>query len=168
MRVESGWLLGAFQTRTRPFFWSDELKNAKTRRVAGVDLNADCFLYAPDAANTSGWLFPVLVRGDEPKTRNLIAMHLHNFDVRTAALSEALRQELWDMLRGCAITHGIRIERRVFAAKNEEPAKATEPQPPVKPPKMRAEEIQIQKELKELAAMADIKADLFLKQLGLE
>ena len=143
------------------------MNNGKTKKVAGVDLNADCFLHTPDLENTSSWIFPVLVLGDDAKTRNLIAMHLHNFDVRTAALPEALRQELWDNLRGCAVTHGLRAERRVFAAKNEEPAKAAEP-PPVKPPKMRAKEIQIQKELKELAAMADIRADLFLKQLGLD
>ena len=148
--------------------WSDVKYNGKTKKVAGVDLNAECFLYSPDLENTSSWIFPVLVRGDEMKTRNLIAMHLHNFDARTAGLSEALRQQLFDMLRGCAITHGLHAERRMFAAKSEASAIPAEPPPSVKPPKMRAEEILIQKELKQLAAMADIRADLFLKQLGID
>jgi len=112
-------------------------------------------------------MFPVLVLGDEPKTRNLIAMHLHNFDVRTAALSESLRQELWDMLRGCAVTHGLRAERRVFSAKNEEPTKATEPTPPVKPP-VKEKPLKSDRHAEELIAKADRMATAFLKSMGLD
>jgi hypothetical protein len=130
------------------------VKNSKTKKVAGVDLSSDCFLYTPDVENTSVWLFPVLIRGDEAKTRNLISMHLHNFDVRTAGLSESLRQELWNMLRGCAVTHGIRAERRVFAAKNEAPTQTAEPTP--------------DKHTEELIAKADHMASAFLKTLGLD
>lgn len=150
---------------TRPLlFWSDVLKNGKTRKVAGVDLNAECFLHAPDPANTAGWIFPVLVRGDEAKTRNLIVMHLHNFDVRTAALSESLRQELYDMLRGCAVTHGIRAERRTFAAKNEAPIQTAEP--PVQPPKDKP--LKRDKHTEETLARADRMATAFLKSMGLD
>ncbi len=138
------------------------MKSAKTRKVAGVDCNADAFLYTPDLENTSSWVFPVLIRGDESKTRNLISMHLHNFDVRTAALSESLRQELWDMLRGCAVTHGLRAERRTFAAKNE----TAEP-PPVQPPVIE-KPLKPDKCTEELIAKADRMASAFLKSLGLD
>jgi hypothetical protein len=89
-------------------------KNLKTKKVAGVDLNAECFLYAPDAENTSSWLFPVLVRGEEAKTRNLIVMHLHNFNVRTAALPDALRQKLWERLVGAEKCIDVHIERDIL------------------------------------------------------
>jgi hypothetical protein len=153
------------------FVFGVELKNGKTKKVAGVDLNAECFLYSPDPENTSVWLFPVLVRGNDALTRNLITMHLHNFDARTAALSESLRQELWDMLRGCAVTHGLRAERRVFAAKNEEPTRAAEPPPPVEPPKPAEPVIvKLKKDpaLERLIALADRRADELLRAMGLE
>jgi hypothetical protein len=139
--------------------------NGKTKKVAGVDLNADCFLLTPDPANTSSWLFPVLVRGDEAKTRNLIVMHLHNFDERTAALAEALRQELWDMLRGCAIAHGIRAERRVFAA-NSETDKTAVPLPVVSPVKEKP--LKPDRHTEEMLASADRMATAFLKSMGLD
>ena len=135
-------------------------KSGKTRKVAGVDLNAACFLWTPDLENTGSWLFPVLVLGDEAKTRNQIVMHLHNFDVKTAALPCELRQELFDMLRGCAISHGLRAERRVFAAKNEAPTQTVQP-PKDKPLKR-------DKHTEELIAKADRMAAAFLKSIGLD
>jgi hypothetical protein len=138
--------------------------NGKTKKVANVDLSSDCFLYTPDLANTASWIFPVLVRGDEAKTRNLITMHLHNFDVRTAALPCELRQELFDMLRGCAITHGLRAERRVFAAKNEQ---AAEPTPTVQPP-VKEKPLKRDKHTEETLARADRMATAFLKSMGLD
>jgi hypothetical protein len=140
------------------------LKNGKTKKVAGVDCGSDCFLYAPDAENTSSWLFAVLVRGDEAKTRNLISMHLHNFDARTAGLPCELRQELWDMLRGCAVTHGLHAERRAFAAKNEAPTQTAEP--PVQPPKEKP--LKPDRRTEEMLARADRMATAFLKSMGLD
>jgi hypothetical protein len=145
-------------------FWSDVKNNGKTKKVAGVDLSSDCFLYTPDLANTASWMFPVLVRGNEPLTRNQIVMHLHNFDARTAALPEALRQELWDNLRGCAVTHGIRAERRVFAAKSEQ---AAEPTPTVQP-SVKEKPLKRDRQTEEMLASADRMATAFLKSMGLD
>jgi hypothetical protein len=142
----------------------EDKTNRKTRKVAGMDLNADCFLYAPDLANTASWLFPVLLRGDEDKTRNLIVMHLHNFDGRTAGLTCELRQELFNMLRGCAITHGLRAERRTFAAKSDAPTPAAAPPVPVRVKVAKQEPID--PETQAIYDDADAKATALLKRLG--
>ena len=140
------------------------MKDGKTRKVAGMDLNADCFLYAPDLANTASWLFPVLLRGEEDKTRNLIVMHLHNFDGRTAGLPCELRQELFDMLRGCAITHGLRADRRTFAASSDAPT------PAAAPVEVKVKQKPLKKDLyvEEVVAEQDRFCNELLRSLGLE
>ena len=138
------------------------MKNGKTRKVNGVDCHKDCFAYVGNPDETNSWHGCIHVLGDTAKTINAIKNALARFpDMKGIPDSE--RETVWHTIRGAALALGIRVEER---AKSEASAQA-EP-PPVKPPKTRAEELLSEKELKEIAAMADTRADLFLKSLGLD
>lgn len=132
----------------------------QTKKVAGVDLHSGCFLYAPDTNDVSTWKCPVLILGDEQKTMNIVRTHLQRFDAMTADMPYELRQELWEMLRGCCVTRGIPCERRSFAAPIDVPTRAVEPRPALAATQLPPSA--------EMAAMADAKATAFLKSLGLE
>jgi hypothetical protein len=139
------------------------VKNNKTKKVAGVDLSSDCFLYTPDLANTASWMFPVLVRGSEMKTRNLISMHLHRFDAMTAGLPETLRQKLWERLVGAATCMDMHVDRSVLTKTVDTPAQVAEPTSPVKEKPLKRD-----KHTEEMIAKADRMASAFLKTLGLD
>ena len=142
--------------------------NGKTKRVNGVDLSSSAFAWVGNEQNTATWLLPLWIPGDAQKTVNAVKTSLYRFD--TANIPDSERERVWFTLYGALLAHGIKTDRRTFAAKNEatQPAEPSTPTAPVKPPKTRAKEILSQKEVKEITALADIKADLFLRQLGLD
>ena len=144
------------------------MKHGKTKSINGVSCGAACFAYIGDEQNTATWLLPLWIPGDEKKTLNALKTSLHRFD--SAKIPDCDKQRVFDTIRGALLSHGIDTDRRTFAAKNEatQPAEPSTPTAPVKPPKTLAKEILSQKEVKEITALADIKADLFLRQLGLE
>jgi hypothetical protein len=117
----------------------------------------------------------VRVLGDENKTVNLLRSHLSRFDTMTADFPLELRQEMWDLLRGSALTRGIPCERRVFAKIDEVPKRVLEPHPmlaatPLSEPKKEAEPKAepVDRKTIEPIAKADAFADRFLKSLGLD
>jgi hypothetical protein len=155
-------LLGHEQLAAPRFSWSELFvsSNRRTKKVAGIDLSLEVFAYVGCPKDTSTWLFPVLVRGDEAKTRNLIKSGLHHFDA-VKKLPEEMRQEVWNVLRGAALANGLHAERRTFAA--------TAPEAPSLPGGERpTEPVLSTKRLKELTALADARADAFLAGLGLD
>ena len=77
------------------------------------------------------------------------------------------------MVYGAALSHGIPANRRTFAANIEAPIPAPEPAaaqptPEAEPVIVTALSARELRELKELHAMADAKADEFLAALGLD
>jgi hypothetical protein len=136
----------------------------KTKRVHGVDLSSHCFAYVGCETDTSTWHGCIHVLGDTTKTMNAIKNSLGRFS-ETKGIPANERETVWHTIRGAALALGIRVREH---AKNEVPAKVAEHTPQAKPPKTPAEELLSEKELKEFEALADIKADLFLKQLGID
>ena len=135
---------------------------SKTKRVSGVDLDPTCFAYVGNSEDPATWLFPLLVRGDEAKTVNLIKSSLHRFN-QTKGLPDHERVAVWYTLYGAARTNGIPVERKEF------------PRITSQPPAVEIKAIEIDEahgmtdaELAAIVADSDRRADEFLKRLGLE
>ena len=135
-----------------------EMKRSKTKRVGTpkglVDLDPSCFAFVGDESDTSTWLFPILVRGDEALTVNLIKNALHRFDV-TKGLPDSERTATWYALFGAARSHGIPVERREFIKPTVEAPKA----------ELMAAELN-DADLAAAIAEADRKSDAMLRMLG--
>jgi hypothetical protein len=142
------------------FLGLDEM--SKTKRVSGVDLGPDCFAYVGNIEDRLTWLCPLLVRGDEAKTVNLIKSSLFRFN-QTKGLPDHERVNVWYTLFGAARSHGIHVERREFPRTTPEPPAAE-----VKAIEIDEKQGITDRELAVLLAQADQRADAFLKQLGLE
>jgi hypothetical protein len=135
---------------------------SKTKRASGVDLGPDCFAYCGNPEDPSTWLFPLLLRGDEAKTVNLIKSSLFRFN-QTKGLPDHERANVWYTLFGAARSHGIHVERREFPRTTPEPPKAE-----VDAITIDEEQGVSDKELATAIAHADFLADSFLKKMGLE
>jgi hypothetical protein len=85
-------------------------KGDKTKRVSGVDLSANCFLYVGDLNDTATWLLPVFIPGDAQKTINLLKNHHARF-YEMKNLPAAEKRNLWIALCGACKAHGIAIDR---------------------------------------------------------
>jgi len=142
----------------------------KTKAAAGVQLPASSFAYVGDPEDTSTWKLPIHFPGDVEKSLNCLKSALVRFD--SVAIPEAERESVWHFLRGAAAAHGVAVERRAFASEAPGASLTIEAQAT---PSTKVEEesnedrpILSETELSELTALADLRAELFLKSLGLE
>jgi hypothetical protein len=130
------------------------MSSLKTKRVGGTDLSSKYFLFAPDPANTDGWLLPVHDPTSNAKTINLVKTHLARF-AEMKAIPPTERAKLWERLVGAAIANGIPVGREDVV-----------PAEPVRPTPKPVERVDPMEEA--VFADADRKATAFLKSLGYE
>lgn len=90
------------------------LKSAKTKRVDGVDLTADCFAYVGDKEDTSTWKLPIKFPGDEEKTKSHIRNALARFS-QTQGIPEAERAGVLAKIHAAAKKHGIDVTDKAVA-----------------------------------------------------
>ena len=133
----------------------------KTKRVDSVDLSASAFAYVGDPEDTGTWKLPIHFPADAAKTRNHVKDALYRFD-QTKGIPDPHRDGVRLILVGAALAHGIDVED--FRAPLPPVRKAE----PTQEPSATERPLLSEKELKELTALADHRAELFLKQLGLE
>jgi hypothetical protein len=137
----------------------------KTKKVDGVDLSAKCFAFIGDVDDTSTWKLPILFRGDEAKTRNHIKNALYRFD-ETKGIPQSARRDVWFTLRGAALNLGIAVPFKEFPKQDEAAVPAERPVSAAVAKKQTPSQ---QKAVSgSWAAWADLRADEFLKSLGLE
>ena len=91
---------------------------SKTRKVAGVDLSASCFLLTPDLEDTSTWRLPVRIPGDMVKTSNQVKNCLSRFHEMQLPVGQ--RSALWNRLIGAATVLGIPVQKDPIIAVTEE------------------------------------------------
>ncbi len=91
----------------------------KTRKVAGIDLSAKCFLLVPDLEDTSTWRLPVHIPGDMAKTVNAVKNCLARFH-EMQGLPVGQRSALFNRLIGAATVLGIPVAKDPIIAVTEE------------------------------------------------
>ena len=79
----------------------------KTKKVAGVDCNQECFAYVKDENDSSTWNLPLYIPGNVGLTRNLIKCAVERF--ATAKMPDEQRAEVWRLIAGAAKGHGIKV-----------------------------------------------------------
>ena len=82
----------------------------KTKKVAGVDLNAKCFLLVPDENEPSTWKLPVHLPGDTSRTINLVKNNIARFH-EMKGIQVGQRSALWNRLIGAATVLGIPVQK---------------------------------------------------------
>ena len=129
--------------------------SGKTKKIDGVDLHSGCFAYVGDVEDTSTWKLPILILGNAQKTLTHVKSALARFD-QTKGIPDAARPVVWGSIWGAALMLGLKADRREF-------------------PRLVADAIEfdakphrVDRELAQLIADADRKADEMLKRLGLE
>jgi hypothetical protein len=90
----------------------------KTRKVAGVDLSAKCFLLVPDPELPKTWRLPVYVPGDTAKTVNLVKNNVARF--QEIHIPAGQRSALWNRLIGAATVLGIPVRKDPVVVVTEE------------------------------------------------
>jgi hypothetical protein len=137
--------------------------NGKTKKISGVDCPRHAFAYAPDELDTSTWVLPVWIPGDVQKSLNAVKSSLHRFDETKIADSE--RAAVFFTLYGALLAHGLKTDRRTFAASGDAPTPTLKAAEPVKPtPKPVKKDPEIEKAV----ALADMRASQLLRSLGWE
>jgi hypothetical protein len=92
----------------------------KTKRVAGIDLSAKCFLVAPDPEDTRTWRLPIFVPGDAKRTANFVKNACARFH-QTQRIPAGQRSALWNRLIGCCLVLGLPVQKNpVVTATPEE------------------------------------------------
>jgi len=91
----------------------------KTKKVAGVDLSAKCFLLVPDPESPKTWRLPVYVPGDTAKTINAVKNCLSRFN-EMRDIPAGQRSALWNRLIGAATVLGIPVAKDPIIAVTEE------------------------------------------------
>ena len=158
--------LGVGLILQRPTLKVESRPEVKTKRVDRVDLSASAFAYVGDPENTATWKLPIYFPGDNEKTRNHVKTALARFREIKGIPEDAMR-DTWMILRGAAMTMGIRVEHSFTPVSAVSESKA----PPVvtEAPAVRDDEAALrERATKELIALADYRADMVLKQMGLE
>src|SRR5437879_2029832 len=79
----------------------------KTKKVAGVDCNQECFAYVKDENDSSTWKLPLFIPGNVGLTRNMIKCAVERF--ATAKIPDEQRAEVWRLIAGAAKGHGIAV-----------------------------------------------------------
>jgi hypothetical protein len=133
--------------------------NTKTKRVNGTDLNAKCFLWAPDPENTDCWLLPVFDPTSAAKTQNHLRNHIARF-TEMKSIPPAERSKLWERLVGACIGNGVTIVGNADVV----PAAAAAP-PPVT---VKTKPIKKDAMVEAIVAEADRRCNELLRSLGLE
>ena len=82
---------------------------AKTKRVAGVDLKAESFAYVGDPEKTDTWKLPIDFPGDEEKTKRHIRNALARFS-QTKGIPEEKKAEVKAKIVAAAKKHGIDVD----------------------------------------------------------
>ena len=82
----------------------------KTKKVAGVDCNQECFAYVGDAGDTSTWKLCLRIPGDSGQTVNQVKNSLFRFH-ETKGLPAGQRSALWNRLIGAAIVLGLKVQK---------------------------------------------------------
>jgi hypothetical protein len=83
------------------------IKEAKTKRVAGEDLTAECFAYVGDPEKTSSWKLPIKF-SDEAKTKRHIRNALARFS-STKGIPEDEKAKVKAKIVAAAKHHGIEV-----------------------------------------------------------
>jgi hypothetical protein len=91
----------------------------KTKRVAGIDLSAKCFLVAPDPEDTRTWRLPIFVPGDARLTTNFVKNACARFH-QTQGIPAGQRSALWNRLIGCCLALGLPVQKDPVVAVTEE------------------------------------------------
>lgn len=88
-----------------------ELKKAeaKTKRVAGVDLKAESFAYVGDPEKTATWKLPIDFPGDDEKTKTHIRNALARFS-STKGIPDDKKAEVKAKIVAAAKKHGIDVD----------------------------------------------------------
>lgn len=81
---------------------------AKTKRVAGVDLKAECFAYVGDPEKTDTWKLPIDFPGDDEKTKRHIRNALARFS-QTKGIPDDKKAEVKAKIVAAAKKHGIDV-----------------------------------------------------------
>lgn len=82
------------------------VKEAKTKRVAGVDLPASCFAYVGDPEKTGTWKLPINFPGDDEKTKTHIRNALSRFS-STQGIPDDEKDKVKAKIVAAAKKHGI-------------------------------------------------------------
>jgi hypothetical protein len=85
------------------------MERMKTRKVAGVDLNASCFLLVQHENEPSTWKLPVHVPGDTQRTINLVKNSVYRWN-EIKGIPAGKRSALWNRLIGCCLALGIKVQ----------------------------------------------------------
>ena len=94
------------------------MSEAKTKKVAGVDLSSACFAYVGDEKDTSTWKLPLFIPGNVSLTRNHVKNAIARF-AETKGIPVIERATVWQMIAGAAKAQGISVQRET-----PEPAKS--------------------------------------------
>ena len=128
------------------------MSEAKTKKVAGVDLSSACFAYVGDEKDTSTWKLPLFIPGNVSLTRNHVKNAIARF-AETKGIPVIERATVWQMIAGAAKAQGISVQRET-----PEPAKSET----VKPVQPDAEDA----DFKSALALGHLAAERFLEKLG--
>lgn len=140
----------------------------KTRKIDGTDLSANHFAFVGDPDDTSTWKLPIHFPGDQRKTVNHIKNALHRFD-EVKSIPQSARRDVWHVIRGAALNLGIRVPYKEFQPETEVAVPAKPPVPAEPPVSVAKEQGESPRRASgELAALSDLRAEEFLKSLGLE
>ena len=137
--------------------------SGKTKKIDGVDLHSGCFAYVGDVEDTSTWKLPILILGNAQKTLTHVKSALARFD-QTKGIPDAARPVVWGSIWGAALMLGLKADRREFPRLLAGLQLAEE----VTAIELAAKPHRVDRELAQLIADADRKADEMLKRLGLE
>lgn len=88
-------------------------KEAKTKRVAGEDLTADCFAYVGDKDSTDTWKLPIKFSG-KAKSKRHIANALARFD-QTEGIPAEEKESVKAKIVAAAKEHGIEVAEKAIS-----------------------------------------------------
>jgi len=142
-----------------------ELKQRKTRRVAGQHVSSDVFAFVGSPDDVASWRFCICIPGDLKKTENLISSALEQIKAGhfPAVIPETQREAVKFLIFGAALAHNMRVDRELLTIKSNEP----DPAPAGEP----AEQVKVTApapEVDEAILLADRAAEKFLRAMGLD
>jgi HK97 family phage prohead protease len=94
--------------------------DAKTKKVAGVDLTSDCFAYVGDPDKTSTWKLPIKFPGDDEKTKSHIRNALARFE-QTEGIPADEKPKVLAKIKAAAKANGIDVDEGKSAPPAAEP-----------------------------------------------